>query len=91
LYRVQSQNYPYWGGEHLIHDPTLTIFFDEVSADDTTPPPSDPDPPDEPPEDPGNDIPPERLIFGYELHITLFCIGIVAVFIIVKQAKKRKI
>ena len=31
LYRVETQNYPIWNGEKLIHDPTLIIYYADVS------------------------------------------------------------
>ena len=27
LYRVETQNYPVWNGEKLVHDPSLTIYY----------------------------------------------------------------
>ncbi|UCC21057.1 MAG: hypothetical protein JSV62_07210 [Promethearchaeota archaeon] len=27
LYRISTQNYPVWGGDRLIHDPVLTVYF----------------------------------------------------------------
>ncbi len=28
LYKIETQNYPLWNGEKLVHDPTLTIYYD---------------------------------------------------------------
>lgn len=32
LYRISTQNYPLWNGEHLSHDPMLTIYFKSQST-----------------------------------------------------------
>jgi len=48
LYRVETLNYPIWNGERLIHDPTLTIYYDPQ----TTPN----EPPDETPSIPGYNL-----------------------------------
>ena len=35
LYQIETQNYPLWNGEKLIHDPTLTIYYKpQVSEED---------------------------------------------------------
>jgi hypothetical protein len=35
LYQIETQNYPLWSGEKLIHDPTLTIYYKpQVSEED---------------------------------------------------------
>lgn len=42
LYHLETQNYPLWNGEKLLHDPTSTIYFDpqeeeqQVTPDPTT-------------------------------------------------------
>ncbi len=48
MYRVETVNYPLWNGERLLHDPTLTIYYDPQ----TTPN----EPPGEPPAIPGYNI-----------------------------------
>ena len=40
LYKIETQNYPVWNGEHLSHDPTFTIYFEEQTGEET---PTDPD------------------------------------------------
>lgn len=39
LYHIETQNYPVWNGEKLVHDPTLTIYYDPQVA-----PPEEPTP-----------------------------------------------
>ncbi|MFX1529476.1 MAG: hypothetical protein ACFFBC_00040 [Promethearchaeota archaeon] len=31
LFSMETQNYPEWSGEKLVHDPSLTIFYAEIS------------------------------------------------------------
>ena len=39
LFHVETQNYPVWNGEKLIHDPTLTIYYDpQVSEEEPSVP-----------------------------------------------------
>ncbi|GAI60108.1 unnamed protein product [marine sediment metagenome] len=32
LYKLETQNYPLWNGEKLVHDPTLTIYYDSQES-----------------------------------------------------------
>jgi len=32
LLRIHTQNYPLWGGEKLIHDPTLSIYYENYTT-----------------------------------------------------------
>ncbi len=42
LYHIETQNYPVWNGEKLVHDPTLTIYYDPqvTPPDEPTPTPT---------------------------------------------------
>ncbi len=43
LYHLETQNYPLWSGEKLLHDPTTTVYFDpqeEEQEPPTTPTPT---------------------------------------------------
>ncbi len=31
LYHVHTENYPVWAGKRLVHDPTNTIYFDNIT------------------------------------------------------------
>ncbi|MFW9969256.1 MAG: hypothetical protein ACFFDF_03585 [Candidatus Odinarchaeota archaeon] len=33
LFRIETQNYPIWGGEHMSHDPSLSIFYTPQTLD----------------------------------------------------------
>ena len=54
LFHVETQNYPVWNGEKIIHDPTLTIYFEDQGTEET--PIDDPDPDPTIPEIPGFDL-----------------------------------
>ncbi len=55
LFHVETQNYPVWNGEKIVHDPTLTIYFEDQGTEET--PIDDPDPtPSTPPGIPGFDL-----------------------------------
>jgi len=32
LLRIQTQNYPLWGGERFVHDPTLSIYYENYTT-----------------------------------------------------------
>jgi hypothetical protein len=34
LFSMETQNYPLWNGEKLVHDPSLSIFFAETTQDE---------------------------------------------------------
>jgi hypothetical protein len=36
LYKLETQNYPLWNGEKLVHDPTLTIYYDTPELGETS-------------------------------------------------------
>jgi hypothetical protein len=40
LYKIETQNYPVWNGEKLLHDPTFTIYYEEQIREET---PNSPD------------------------------------------------
>ncbi len=42
LYHVETQNYPVWNGEKIIHDPTLTIYYEDQATEES--PSNGPDP-----------------------------------------------
>ncbi len=33
LLRIQTQNYPLWGGERFVHDPTLSIYYEDYTTE----------------------------------------------------------
>ena len=35
LFSMETQNYPVWGGERLVHDPSLSIYYERVSSGET--------------------------------------------------------
>ncbi|HEC40986.1 MAG TPA: hypothetical protein ENI29_22260 [bacterium] len=37
LFSMETQNYPQWNGEKLVHDPTLSIYFSEAPNVDDSP------------------------------------------------------
>ena len=37
LHRTETQNYPLWNGEKLIHDPTFTIYYEPQGAPEEPP------------------------------------------------------
>ncbi len=42
LYHLETQNYPIWNGEKLVHDPTLTIYYDPQEFGEEPPEPPGP-------------------------------------------------
>ena len=79
LFSMETQNYPLWNGEKLIHDPSLSIYFAGMTGADPIE-----DPPDDPPNDPSV---PTSLIPSYNLPIL---IGVVSVLITVITIKLRR-
>lgn len=43
LFHVETQNYPVWNGEKIVHDPTLTIYFEDQGINDPDPIPTIPE------------------------------------------------
>jgi hypothetical protein len=80
LFSMETQNYPLWNGEKLIHDPSLTIYF---ALDDTV----DDPPPDDPP--PLGDIP--GAIPSFNLPFLIGIVSTVMTLIAVKFRRKLKI
>ncbi len=39
LYHLETQNYPIWNGEKLVHDPTLTIYYEPQEFGEESPEP----------------------------------------------------
>ena len=75
LYHVETQNYPVWNGEKLVHDPTFTIYYDPQVA-----------PPDEPTPTP-TPTPTPATIPGFS---TLLVGAVSTIVISAKVAKKKK-
>jgi len=74
LYHVETQNYPIWNGEKLIHDPTLTIYYEDQSQ--------------EPGESPTNG--PDALIPGFDLFIVVALVSAAAVIQLLNQKRRIK-
>lgn len=74
LYHIETQNYPVWNGEKLIHDPTLTIYYEDQSQ--------------EPGESPTNG--PDALIPGFDLFIVVALVSAAAVIQLLNQKRRIK-
>ncbi|KKM19560.1 hypothetical protein LCGC14_1654410 [marine sediment metagenome] len=89
LFSMETQNYPIWNGEKLVHDPSLSIFFagvlDEPTIDD--PPIEDP-----PADDPLVDDPIveeiAELIPSYNLPILIGVVSVLMALIMKKLRRK---
>jgi len=84
LFSMETQNYPIWNGEKLVHDPTLSIYFAEVLEEPTV---------DDPPiEDPPVDDPIveeiAELIPSYNLPILIGVVSVVMAIIMKKLRRK---
>ena len=75
LYHLETQNYPLWNGEKLVHDPTLSIYYE----------PQEFSWPEEPP-----DTPEPTAIPGFNLLAIFAVISAIVPIQIIKRRKEKK-
>jgi len=89
LFSMETQNYPIWNGEKLVHDPSLSIYFAEVLDEPTV---DDPPIEDPPVDDPIVDDPIveeiAELIPSYNLPILIGVVSVLMALIMKKLRRK---
>jgi hypothetical protein len=80
LYHIETQNYPLWSGEKLVHDPTLSIYYEPQDFEWPEPEP-------EPEPDPDPDL---VAIPGFNLYAIFAVASLVVSIQIIKRRKEKK-